>query len=459
MNYIKNQEVKLRINDIGAEGEGIGRTGDGATFFVKGALPGELVTASVLKWKKSYGYARLISIDEKSPDRVEPKCPIADKCGGCTLQHLSYAKQLEWKQNKVLNCIARIGGFENVPMEQIRGMEEPFYYRNKAQFPVQRNSSGRVKLGFYAGHTHSVIETEHCYIQADIMNSLLGAVREYAEQNNVSAYDEETGKGLLRHILIRVGVNTKEVCLCPVVNGSKLPKWESLYTLASGICEKLKYNLTSFCVDYNTEDTNVILSDKVECLAGRSYIYDSIGDVTYRISPLSFYQVNPVQTKVIYDSVKEFAGLTGEEILWDIYCGTGTIGLYLAKNAKKLTGIEIVPEAIADAKQNAAYNHIENAEFYAGAAEAVLPKLVSGKASEKTVAIIDPPRKGCDSVLLDTLLTLSPDRIVYVSCDPATLARDLRILADGGYSLEKVRPVDAFCNTTHVESVTLLERN
>ena len=457
MNYNKNQEIKLQINDIGAEGEGVGRTEDGATFFVKGALPGEKVTASVMKWKKSYGYARRMSFDSVSPDRTEPVCPLASKCGGCTLQHLSYDKQLEWKQNKVYNCIKRLGGFDEVPMEKIRGAEKPFYYRNKAQFPVNNGNDGKIKLGFYANHTHSVIDTDHCFIQSDVMNELLGTIRRYADENHVAAYDETTGKGILRHILVRVGVNTREVCLCPVINGKKLPEWESLYKQSCETCKKLNYELTSFCVDYNTEDTNVILSEKFECLAGRPFIYDSIGELTYRISPLSFYQVNPVQTKVIYDTVKEFAALSGKENLWDIYCGTGTIGMYLARDAKKLVGIEIIPEAVADAKENASYNHIENAEFYVGAAEEVLPKLVTGAASEETVAVIDPPRKGCDPVLLNTLLTLSPDRIVYVSCDPATLARDLRILCNGGYDLKKVRPVDAFCQTIHVETVVLLE--
>jgi len=458
MNYNKNQEIKLRFNDIGADGEGIGRTEDGATFFVKGALPGETALVSVMKWKKTYGYARLIKLLESSPDRVEPECPLAGKCGGCTLQHLSYEKQAEWKQNKVYNCISRIGGFEDIPMEDIASMEKPYFYRNKAQFPVQAGPDGKCKIGFYAGHTHAVMDTNYCYIQAELMNRLLPEIRAFADENGISSYNEESGKGLFRHVLIRVGFGTKEVCVCPVINGPSLPKWKLLYERLSTICKELNHDLTSFCVNINTENTNVILGSEVKCLAGRPYINDTIGDVIYRISPLSFYQVNPLQTKVIYDTVKEYAGLTGAENLWDIYCGTGTIGLYLASGAKKLVGVEIVPEAIEDAKENAKANGIENTEFYAGAAEDILPKLVHEAATSPTVAIIDPPRKGCDSVLLDTLLTLSPDRIVYVSCDPATLARDLKVLCEDKYSLDRVRPVDAFCHSTHVETVCLLNR-
>ncbi len=459
MNYNKNQEIKLRFNDIGADGEGIGRTEDGATFFVKGVLPGETARVSVMKWKKTYGYARLIEILEESPDRVAPRCPLAGKCGGCSLQHLSYEKQLEWKADKVLNCIRRIGGFEDIPMEKIVGMKTPYYYRNKAQFPMQTGADGSSKIGFYAGHTHAVMNTDYCYIQAELMNELLPAIRSFADENHISCYDEESGKGLLRHILIRVGFASKEVCICPVINGSSLPKWKLLYEELSATCKKLNYELTSFCLDINTEKTNVILSTEVKCLAGRPYINDSIGGITYRISPLSFYQVNPLQTKAIYDTVKEFAALSGRENLWDIYCGTGTIGLYLAEGAKKLVGVEIIPEAIEDAKENARVNGIENTEFYAGAAEDILPKLVNQAATEPTVAIIDPPRKGCDEKLLETLLTLSPDRIVYVSCDPATLARDLKLLCAEKYRLERVRPVDAFCHSTHVETVCLLSRN
>lgn len=463
--YKKNDIIELTISDIGTQGEGIGRvTPEDIPFFVKGALTGDKIRAGVMKLKSSYGYARLIEVLEPSPWRAEPKCTVAGPCGGCTLQHLSYEKQAEYKQKHVQNCLERIGGLKDIPMEPICAMEEPWYYRNKAQFPVSRGKDGKVKIGFYAGHTHSVIDTTHCYIQAPVMQPILETIREFLEEYDISTYDEETGKGLVRHILMRVGFATGEIMVCPVLNGEKLPKAEVLEQRLKETVERynegivldnaIKYELTSFCINVNKKKTNVILGDKCILLSGREYITDKIGDVSYRISPLSFYQVNPVQTKCIYDTVKEYAGMTGEEVLWDIYCGAGTIGLYLAEGAKKLYGIEIIPEAIADAKENAKANGIENAEFYVGAAEDVFPKLM--KTCPPDVAVIDPPRKGCDEKLIQALLEVGPKTLVYVSCDPATLARDLKLLTAGGYEVKRVRAVDAFCHSVHVETVCLL---
>lgn len=463
--YKKNDIIELTITDIGTQGEGIGRvTPEDIPFFVKGALTGDKIRAGVMKLKSSYGYARLIEVLEPSPWRTEPKCSVAGPCGGCTLQHLSYEKQAEYKQKHVQNCLERIGGLKDIPMEPICAMEEPWYYRNKAQFPVGRGKDGKVKIGFFAGHTHSVIDTTHCYIQAPVMQPLLETIREFLEEFDISTYDEETGKGLVRHILMRVGFATGEIMVCPVLNGEKLPKAEVLEKRLKETVERynegivldnaIKYELTSFCINVNKKKTNVILGDKCILLSGREYITDKIGDVSYRISPLSFYQVNPVQTKCIYDTVKEYAGLTGEEVLWDIYCGAGTIGLYLAEGARKLYGIEIIPEAIADAKENAKANGIENAEFYVGAAEDVFPKLM--KTCPPDVAVIDPPRKGCDEKLIQALLEVGPKTLVYVSCDPATLARDLKLLTAGGYEVKRVRAVDAFCHSVHVETVCLL---
>ncbi len=456
MDHKKNEKIKLRFNDIGSDGEGVGRTDDGATFFVKGALPGEEAECLVLKWKKTYGYAKIEKLTVLSKDRVEPVCPVADKCGGCTLQHLAYDAQLEWKRNKVKGCLERIGGFEGIEVLPTLGMEEPLYYRNKAQFPVQGENP--VKLGFYAGHTHSVIDIENCYIQAPVINGILKVFREFVDSKKISVYNEETGKGLLRHILIRAGFETGEVCVCPVLNGQKLPEWEFLLETVKAECEKLNHKLTSFAININTEKTNVILGDKVKTLWGEDHITDRLGGTAYRISPLSFYQVNPVQTKKIYDTVREYAGLSGSETLWDIYCGAGTIGLYLASGAKEIVGIEIVPEAIEDAKKNACLNGVVNAEYHCGPAEEVLPRLVKENGKTAEVAVIDPPRKGCDEALLKTLLEVEPAKIVYVSCDPATLARDLKILCADKYSIKAVRPVDAFCQTTHVETVCSLSR-
>ena len=453
--YKKNDIIELTITDIGTQGEGIGRvTPEDIPFFVKGALTGDKIRAGVMKLKSSYGYARLIEVLEPSPWRTEPRCPVAGPCGGCTLQHLSYEKQAEYKQKHVQNCLERIGGLKDIPMEPICTMEEPWYYRNKAQFPVSRGKDGKVKIGFFAGHTHSVIDTTQCYIQARVMQPLLDTIREFLEEYDISTYDEESGKGLVRHILMRVGFATGEIMVCPVLNGEKLPKAEVLeQRLRETVVHP--YELTSFCINVNKKKTNVILGDKCILLSGREYITDKIGDVSYRISPLSFYQVNPVQTKCIYDTVKEYAGLTGEEVLWDIYCGAGTIGLYLAEGAKKLYGIEIIPEAIADAKENAKANGIMNAEFYVGAAEDVFPKLM--RECPPDVAVIDPPRKGCDEKLIQALLEVSPKTLVYVSCDPATLARDLKLLTAGGYEVKRVRAVDAFCHSVHVETVVRLE--
>ena len=467
MEYKKNDVIELNITDIGTAGEGIGRmTKDGIPFFVKGTVTGDRIEAGVLKMKSSYGYARLIRIIEPSPWRVESRCPIAGKCGGCVLQHMDYTKQAEYKQQIVKNCLERIGGLTDVPYEPVVSMENPWYYRNKAQFPVSRDKNGRVCIGFYAGHTHSVIDTDHCYIQAKVMQPVLNTIRKFLEDYNIPVYEEATGKGLVRHILMRVGFETGEVMVCPVLNGKKLPEANILeekirrtieeYNQNQGAEEILKYDLTSFCININTEKTNVILGDKVSVISGRSYIRDKIGEVTYRISPLSFYQVNPVQTKVIYDTVKEFAALTGNETLWDLYCGTGTISLYLAKEAKQVIGVEIVPQAIEDARENARANGIGNAQFHAGAAEKLFPKLM--ESAPVDVAVVDPPRKGCDEKLIQALLEMKPKRLVYVSCDPATLARDLKLLTKDCYKIAAVRPVDAFCHSVHVETVCLLLR-
>ncbi len=499
MNYKKNDIIELMITDVGSEGEGIGRAeASGIPFFVKGAVQGDVIRASVMKLKASYGYARLLEIKTPSKNRTEPRCPLASKCGGCQLQQLNYMSQLEYKNNKVRNCLVRIGGFQYPPMEEISGMENPWYYRNKAQFPVACDNDGTIRIGFYAGHSHTVIDTEHCYIQAEIMQPLVKELRLFLTRNRISIYDEESGKGLVRHILLRVGFATGEVMVCLVLNGSHFTKdrlkeeelrkelTESLLQIfnrnpigreadieatagsenkmPNGF-EKPGYRLSSLCINVNRENTNVILGDKIIPIYGNGFITDRIGEVSYRISPLSFYQVNPVQTKVIYDTVKEFAGLTGTETVWDLYCGIGTIGLYLAGSAGHLIGVEIVTEAVEDAKANAALNGISNAEFYAGAAEEIVPQLLenktsgsrNGETSPAQIAIVDPPRKGCDTGLLEALLKLGPERIVYVSCDPATLARDLKFLCAEDYKLERVKAVDAFCQSIHVECVVWIQ--
>jgi 23S rRNA (uracil1939-C5)-methyltransferase len=449
----KNDQVEIRIEDIGSEGEGIGRY-EGYTLFVKDTVMGDVALVQVMKTGKTYGYARLVKLLEPSSFRVEPRCPIAARCGGCQLMHVDYAKQLAYKEDKVRNCLLRIGGFTEIPMEPICGMEEPYYYRNKSQYPVGSNKDGSIAIGFYAGRTHTIIDTSHCYISAKENEEIIAFLRSFIEKYKLEPYDEELHKGLLRHILTRVGFRTGEIMVCLVINGKDIPHKEEL---VEGL-KKIE-GMKSICLNVNKEKTNVILGDKIIPLWGEPYITDYIGDIKYQISPLSFYQVNPVQTKKLYDIALEYADLQGEETVWDIYCGIGTISLFLAQKAKKVYGVEIVPQAIEDAKKNASINGITNTEFFVGAAEEVLPAKYKEEKIYADVIVVDPPRKGCDQSLLDTILTMAPKRVVYVSCDPATLARDLKYLCEKDYELEKVKAVDQFGHSTHVETVVLLSRS
>ena len=448
----KNDQVEIKIEDIGSEGEGIGRH-EGYTLFVKDTVMGDRALVQVMKTGKTYGYARLVKLLEPSGFRVEPRCPIAARCGGCQLMHVDYAKQLEYKEDKVRNCLARIGGFTEIPMEPICGMKEPYYYRNKSQYPVGKNKDGSIVIGFYAGRTHSIIDTSHCYIGAKVNEEIIATVRSFIEKYQLEPYEEELHKGLIRHILTRVGFRTGEVMVCLVINGKELPHQKELVDSL-----RMIEGMKSICLNVNKEKTNVILGERIIPLWGEPFITDYIGDIKYQISPLSFYQVNPVQTKKLYDLALDYADLHGEETVWDIYCGIGTISLFLAQKAKKVYGVEIVPQAIEDAKKNAAINNITNTEFFVGAAEEVLPKKYKEEKIYADVIVVDPPRKGCDQSLLDTILAMAPKRVVYVSCDPATLARDLKYLCEKDYDLKKVRAVDQFGHSTHVETVVLLER-
>ena len=422
MEYKKNDMLTVYIEDMGHEGEGIGKV-DGYTVFVKDAVIGDTVQAKIMKTKKNYGYARLMEIIESSPDRTEPLCPYARQCGGCQIQALSYEKQLEYKNNKIRNNLIRIGGFseEELHMEPIIGMEVPFYYRNKAQFPVGTDKEGNLVTGFYAGRTHTIINNRKCYLGVDVNEQILNIVLDYMKKYNVSAYDETTHKGLVRHVLIRYGFQSKEIMVCLVVNGNRLPAADAL---VSELCTI--EGMTSISMNINKEKTNVILGREVKTLWGQSYITDKIGNVSYQISPLSFYQVNPVQTEKLYGKALEFAGLEGNETVWDLYCGIGTISLFLAQKAKQVYGVEIVPAAIEDAKRNAALNGFTNAEFFVGKAEEVLPEKYEKEGIYADVIVVDPPRKGCEESVLDTMVKMQPKRIVYVSCDSATLARDLK---------------------------------
>ena len=461
--FQKDDFIELKIEDIGSDGAGIGKV-DGFAFFVKDAIIGDVIRAKIMKMKKTYGYARLMEILTPSPYRVAPVCPVAKQCGGCQIQEMDYQEQLRFKESKVRNNLIRIGKFEekliDTLMDPVVGMDDPFRYRNKAQFPIGTDKNGKIVAGFYAGRTHSIINNRNCYLGVEINEQILNKVIAHMEENHITAYDESTGKGLVRHVLIRFGFTTKEIMVCVIVNGTSIPAAEKL---VKSLCEIP--GMTSISLNVNKERTNVILGREVKVLWGRGYIEDYIGDIKYQISPLSFYQVNPVQTQKLYGLALEYAGLTGSETVWDLYCGIGTISLFLAQKAKQVYGVEIVPAAIEDAKNNAKINGITNAEFYVGEAEKVLPEYYEkyshdhpGENAHADVIVVDPPRKGCDEVLLNTILQMQPDRVVYVSCDSATLARDLRILCDGGYELKKWRAVDQFPMSVHVESVVLLSR-
>ena len=450
MEFKKNDLLTVVIEDMGHDGEGIGKAA-GYTLFIKDAVIGDTVEAKIMKAKKNYGYARLMKVLKPSPYRVEPKCPCARACGGCQLQFLSYEKQLEFKKNKVKGNLERIGGFEQVEIEKVIGMENPWRYRNKAQFPVGKNKGGEIITGFYAGRTHSIIPNRNCYLGAEVNEEILNQVIAYMTDNHVEPYEETSGKGLVRHILIRNGFKTGEIMVCIIANGRTLPKVKSLIERLQTIP-----GMTSISLNVNTKRNNVILGDEVITLWGQETISDYIGDIKFEISPLSFYQVNPVQTEKLYGTALEYAGLTGREIVWDLYCGIGTISLFLAQKAKQVYGVEIVPPAIEDARRNARRNGIENAEFYVGKAEEVLPQKYEEEGIRADVIVVDPPRKGCEPEVLDTMLQMKPERIVYVSCDSATLARDLKILCEKEYQIEKVAVCDMFGNSVHVETVILM---
>ena len=450
MEFRKNDLVTLEIEDCGIDGEGIGKA-DGFTVFVKDAVIGDTVTAKIIKAKKNYGYGRLMEVLKPSPYRVEPKCEFARQCGGCQLQALSYEQQLVFKTNKVKGHLERIGGFTDIPMEPIIGMDELFHYRNKAQFPVGRNKEGKIVTGFYAGRTHNIIENRDCALGVAENKEVLDRVIAHMEKYGIEPYNEATGKGLVRHVLIRYGYFTKEVMVCLILNGNKIPKEE---LLVKSLCEIP--GMTSITINVNKKHSNVILGEEIRLLWGQEYITDRIGDISYQISPLSFYQVNPMQTQKLYAKALEYADLHGEETVWDLYCGIGTISLFLAQKAKFVRGVEIVPAAIENAKENAKLNGLENTEFFVGKAEEVLPREYKKNGVYADVIVVDPPRKGCDETLLETMVEMNPERIVYVSCDSATLARDLKYLCERGYELRKVCPVDQFGMTVHVETVVLL---
>lgn len=524
----KNDIFELEITDMGTDGEGIGHY-DGMTFFVKDALIGDVITARVTKLKKNYGYARVEEIKTPSTFRIEPKCALHKRCGGCQIQALSYEKQLEFKNDKVRNNLMRIGGFSedelSAKMAPPVGIDNPYRYRNKAQFPVGRDKDGNIITGFYASRSHNIIPVDDCMLGVPVNKEILDIIKAWMNEYGIEPYDEVSRTGLVRHVLIRYGFTSKQIMVCLVINGDgldskrrgenvnvscvasgkitdKRDRDRASYNATDTLCERLSKidGMTSISYNINKENTNVILGKKTVCIWGRSYIEDTIHllsypdftpqgtGITYQISPQSFYQVNPKQTEKLYSTALEFAGLTGKESVWDLYCGIGTISLFLSQRAKKVYGVEIVPQAIDDAKNNAKINGITNAEFFVGKAEEVLPEFyANAKKSTNTlnisinkesetiqpetgvakqtdeadmltpdVIVVDPPRKGCDEKCLDTMLKMEPQRIVYVSCDSATLARDLKILCEEKYELVKWQAFDQFSHTGHIETIVKL---
>lgn len=447
----KNDEVIADIVGISHTGEGVGRV-EGFTLFIRGALPKERVKAKVLKVKKQYGYAKLLEVLEPSPDRVEAPCTIYRQCGGCQLQHLSYQAQLAWKRQTVMDNLARIGKINGVTVHETLGMEDPWRYRNKAQVPVGLNRDGQIVAGFYAQASHRIIDMDACLIQHETNDEVVRQVKRIAGELGIDIYDEEKHTGVLRHVIVKTGFYTGEVMVVLVTNGDYIPRRDEWIQAIRTAVPRV----ASICQNVNSAWTNTIYGDVTKVLWGREVIYDRIGDIRFSISARSFYQVNPLQTRVLYEKALEYAELTGEETVIDAYCGVGTISLFLAQKAKRVYGVEILAEAIEDARKNAELNGIDNVEFAVGKAEEIIPAWkVEGLTAD--VIVVDPPRKGCDRALLDTMLLMRPQRIVYVSCNPSTLARDLRVLEDGGYRTMEVQPVDMFPQTVHVECCVLLK--
>lgn len=470
--FQKNMELELLIEDIGVNGEGIGKS-DGVAFFVKDAVIGDKVRIKIMKMKKRYGYGRLLEVLEPSPYRTQPLCEFYRQCGGCQIQAMDYAQQLKYKEKKVRDNLERIGGFsindktecekEGILFHPIIGMEEPFFYRNKAQFPIGTDKDGKIVTGFYAARSHHIIPNRKCYLGVDVNEKILDIVISFMEEYRIPAYDENSRTGLVRHVLVRYGFTTKEIMVCLVINGRRIPHAEKLVERLRALA-----GMTSITLNINEKNTNVILGEEIICLWGQEYITDYIGSIKYQISPLSFYQVNPVQTKKLYETALMYAGLNGTETVWDLYCGIGTISLFLAQKAKHVYGVEVVEAAIEDARKNAKLNGIENVTFFVGKAEEVLPGFYErgtregqgedGEMLHPDVIVVDPPRKGCDEKCLETILKMKPERVVYVSCDPATLARDLKYLCEGGYQVKELQPVDMFPQGVHTECAVGIQR-
>lgn len=449
----KNKEYIFDIISQGYEGEGIAKIDNKYPIFIEGALKGEKVKVRIVKVNKNFAYGKLIEVLEPSEERVNPPCAIYKRCGGCKLQHASYKAQLDFKWDRVKDCVSKIGKLDPTIVKYPLGMENPWRYRNKVQLPIGL-INGEVKIGFFAPRSHDIIDMESCLIQDEIGDKVVKLTREWIEKFNVRPYNvdgEYDEKGIVRHIMIRRGFTTNEVMIVLVTNGETLPHKEEFVNLMVKNIPGIK----SVIQNINSKKTNVILGLESKTLWGEDTISDYIGDFRFNISPLSFFQVNPIQTEVLYGKALEYANLTGNEEVFDAYCGTGTITLFLSQKAKKVYGVEIIPQAIDNAWINAKENKVENVEFFVGESEVVIPDLIN-KGVKADVVVVDPPRKGCDKKLLDAITNIDAKKIVYVSCDPSTLGRDLQVLEKNGYKTLEVQPVDMFPNTAHIENVALL---
>ena len=445
----KNEEYIVEIIDNGFNGEGIAKI-DNFAVFIDNAIKGEKVKIHILKVLKTHAYAKIIEIIEPSSKRVETNCNTYSQCGGCQLRHIDYGKTLDVKTSIVENCIYKALG-KNAKVENTIGMGIPTHYRNKLQYPVGINENNKPIMGVYSERTHKIIETKKCLIQNEDCNNIAQDIFNWIKDNHIPVYDEKNLNGIVRHIVIRIGKNTNEIMVTLVLREDKLKLEKELVQL---LTNKYK-NIRTIVKNFNPDNTNVILGKKTKVIYGDGYIYDILGNYKFKISPLSFYQVNPTQTEILYNTGIEFAELTGKETIFDLYCGIGTIGIFASDKVKKVYGIEVIPEAIKDAQENAKINNIENTEFFVGEVENVLPKLIEERQLVADVIFIDPPRKGCDPTTLDTILKIEPKKIIYISCNPATLARDLKDLTKK-YEIKKVQPVDMFPYTSHVECVVLL---
>jgi len=451
---LKKNDIKIiEITDIGSKGEGIGRA-DSFVIFVDNSLPGDVCEVKILKAKKSYAYAKVMKVIAPSALRVESPCAVSQKCGGCALMHMDYGEQLKLKENKVRESLKRIGGFEAVNVLSIEPMDTPKAYRNKAQIPV-REESGEIKIGYYAKNSHRVVENRGCYIQSDVVEDVVEVVRGYMKANGIKAYNEARLSGLVRHIVVKSAFGTGQVMVILVLNA----KFKTLPKNHNELIEELVQieGISSICFNYNSESSNVIMGERNEFVWGEEYIFDRLGEFDIKLSPHSFYQVNPVQALKIYECARDFAEVTKDDVVIDAYCGTGTIGLFFAGSASKVYGIESSPHAVKDAKLTALLNDVENIEFILGKAEEKMPERVE-MGVKTDIVVLDPPRKGCDIRFLEAIVDIAPKKVVYISCNPDTLARDLKFLAENGYELGAVKPFDMFCHTTHVETVAVMER-